>query len=206
MYDYVFRNANVVDGTGRKAYRADVAVYSSLICLIAEPGTLGAKHVIERPELVLCPGFIDIHSHDDLEVLRNAGMESKLMQGITLDVNGNCGIGLFPILGEESELRLLVEDILGTYDERWDWKDYEGYRKRIERTGTGINMAFLTSHSALRLAAMGKDVRRSAVREEIEKMCLLLDEQLKQGSLGFSSGLYYSPCMFADEAELISLL
>ena len=105
MYDYVFRNANVVDGTGRKAYRADVAVYSSLICLIAEPGTLGAKHVIEKPELVLCPGFIDIHSHDDLEVLRNAGMESKLMQGITLDVNGNCGIGLFPILGEESELR-----------------------------------------------------------------------------------------------------
>lgn len=206
MYDYVFRSANVVDGTGRKAYRADVAVYSSLICLIAEPGTLGAKHVIERPELVLCPGFIDIHSHDDLEVLRNASMESKLMQGITLDVNGNCGIGLFPILGQESELRLLVEDILGTYDERWDWKDYEGYRKRIEKTGVGINMAFLTSHSALRLAAMGKDVRRSACQDEIEKMCLLLDEQLKQGSLGFSSGLYYSPCMFADEAELLSLL
>ena len=206
MYDYVFRNALLVDGSGNKPFRADVAVYSSLICLIAPSGSLSARHVIEKPSLVLSPGFIDIHSHDDLEVLRRPELRDKVSQGITLDVNGNCGVGLFPLKDDENVLYETVVDILGAYDGRWDWKDYRSYRERIERTGAGINVGFLTSHSALRFYAMGDDIARAATPEEIEMMCLLLDEQLKEGSLGFSTGLYYSPCLFADDAEMLALL
>lgn len=206
MYDYVFRNALIVDGTGEKPYRGDVAVYSSIICLIAAPGSLSGKHVIEKPDMVLSPGFIDIHSHDDLEVLKRPWMEAKLTQGITLDVNGNCGIGLFPLPAETDDLISLVEDVLGCYEGEWNWKDFSTYRSKIEEVGLGINMAFLTSHSALRLSALGKDVRRKASKDEVSLMCSLLDMQLKEGSIGFSTGLYYSPCLFADEYELLSLL
>ena len=207
MYDFVFRNALLLDGSGKSPYRADVAVYSSLICLIAPPKSISGRHVIEKPSLCLAPGFIDIHSHDDLEVLRSPSLIDKLGQGITLDVNGNCGIGLFP-LSENSigELSSIAKDILGSYDEEWAWCDYKSYKKRIEEKGVGINVAFLTSHSALRYFVMGSDISRIATNEEIEEMCTLLDEQLKEGSIGFSSGLYYSPCLFADGRELEALL
>ena len=124
MYDYVFSNALIVDGTGRDAYRADVAVYSSLICLIEKPYSLSARHVIDKPDLVLSPGFIDIHSHDDLEVLRNPSLLAKLAQGLTLDINGNCGIGLFPMPKDKNDLISLSEDILGLYDGPFSWSDY----------------------------------------------------------------------------------
>ena len=206
MYDYVFSNALIVDGTGRDEYRADVAVYSSLICLIEKPYSLSARHVIDKPDLVLSPGFIDIHSHDDLEVLRNPSLLAKLAQGITLDINGNCGIGLFPMPKDKKDLITLSEDILGLYDGPFSWSDYSSYVEMIEKNGTGINLGFLTAHSALRLAVLGSDYARAAGDKEIEEMCSLLDKQLKEGSLGFSTGLYYSPCMFADKRELLSLL
>ena len=206
MYDYVFSNALIVDGTGRDAYRADVAVYSSLICLIEKPYSLSARHVIDKPDLVLSPGFIDIHSHDDLEVLRNPSLLAKLAQGITLDINGNCGIGLFPMPKDKNDLISLSEDILGLYDGSFSWSDYSSYVEMIEKSGTGINLGFLTAHSALRLTVLGSDYARAAGDKEIEEMCSLLDKQLKEGSLGFSTGLYYSPCMFADKRELLSLL
>ncbi len=207
MYDYVFRNALVADGTLNKPYRADVAVYAGLICLIGKANTLGAKHVIEKENLVLSPGFIDIHSHDDAEILMHPAMEDKIGQGITTDINGNCGVGLFPLLEETREdLVTLVEDILGIYDGPWDWKDYKGYASRLSGTGVGINVSFLTSHSALRIFALKNDVRRKATDKEIDLMCTLLDSQLKDGSIGFSTGLYYSPCLFAEEKELLALL
>ncbi len=206
MYDYVFKNALIADGTGKPPFYGDVAVSSSLISEISSPFTLSAQTVIEKPGLVLAPGFIDIHSHSDFEVLLRPGMKDKIGQGITTEVSGNCGVGLFPLLEDHSVLLSLVEDVLGEYDMAWDWSDFKSFKSRIEASGVGINMGFLTSHSAIRLYAMNNDARRSATESEIEKMAELLDSQLKQGSLGFSTGLYYSPCLFADEKELMALL
>lgn len=206
MYDCLFKDAWVADGTGRPLYKADVAVFSGVICLVGDASP-AAKRIIRRPGLVLAPGFIDIHSHSDLEVLRNPAMEAKLLQGITTDVNGNCGIGVFPLSGHAGELKSLCLDVLGSYDGEWSWTDFQGFRTLVNsRGGLGINMLFHVSHSALRVYAMGPDHSRTATDGEIGCMCSALAAMLDQGCAGFSTGLYYAPCMYADHRELEALL
>ena len=203
MYDHMFRNALIVDGSGVEPYRANVAVFGDRIAFIGKEGITRAKNVIDASDAVLAPGFIDMHTHTDLQVLRDRDMKAKVHQGILTDVSGNCGIGVFPNTGEA--LHAAVEDVLGTYD-NWSWKSYEDYRTLLMSEGIGINEAFLVSHTALRYAALGRDAGREADANEISRMCAILDELLSSGLRGFSSGLYYSPCLFASEKELIALL
>ncbi len=203
MYDYMFRNALVVDGSGREPYRANVAVFGDSIAFIGKEGITRARNIIDSSDYVLTPGFIDMHTHTDLQILRDRDMKAKIGQGILTDVSGNCGIGVFPNSGEA--LHLAVEDVLGTYPE-WSWKSWDDYKKVVSDGGMGINEAFLASHTPLRFAAMGHDAGRKATKEEISRMCTMLDDLLSCGVRGFSSGLYYSPCLFADEDELVALL
>ncbi len=205
MYDYLFKDVWIADGTGNPLFKGNVAIFSKVICLVGKASP-AAKRVIHKPGLVLSPGFIDIHSHGDLEVLRNPGMEAKLMQGITTDVNGNCGIGIFPLSEHAEELKNLTRDVLGTYDGPWDWKDFSAFKSKVNKSAIGVNMLFCASHSALRVYAMGKDHSRIATDDEIGIMCQALDDMLAQGCIGFSTGLYYAPCMYADERELKALL
>ena len=203
MYVYMFRNALVIDGSGSEPYRANVAVFGDRIAFIGKEGITRARAVIDASDYVLVPGFIDMHTHTDLEVLRDRDMKAKVQQGILTDVSGNCGIGVFPNSG--TALHLAVEDVLGTYDD-WNWKSWSDYRALLADGGIGINETFLASHTALRYAAMGENAGRAATAEEIRKMCSILSELLDEGVRGFSTGLYYSPCLFADEKELLSLL
>ena len=203
MYDYMFRNAFVADGSGGELFRANVAVFGDRIAFIGKEGISRARTVIDAEGLLLTPGFIDMHTHTDLEVLRSRDMKPRLHQGILTDVSGNCGIGVFPNSGEC--LHTAVEDVLGTYD-RWSWKSFSDYRALLESEGIGINEAFLVSHTALRYAAMGPEAGRAADDDEIQRMCAMLDGILADGAYGFSSGLYYSPCLFADRRELLALL
>lgn len=203
MYDYMFRNALVADGSGKEPYRANVAVFGDRIAFIGTEGITRARNVIDASSYVLSPGFIDMHTHTDLQVLRDRDMKAKAHQGIVTDVSGNCGIGVFPDSGEA--LHVAVEDVLGTYS-GWSWKSYEDYRNLLMGEGIGINEIFLASHTALRYAVLGDNAGRSADKKEIESMCGILDDLLSQGIRGFSSGLYYSPCLFASEEELLALL
>ncbi len=203
MYDFMFRNALIVDGSGGEPYRANVAVFGDRIAFIGREGITRARSVVDASSLVVAPGFIDIHAHSDLQVLRDRDMKAKLHQGILTDVSGNCGIGTFPNSGEA--LHLAAEDVLGTWDD-WSWKGYGEYRDRLMAGGLGINEAFLVSHSALRFAVLGPEAGREASEAEIGRMCSLLDDLLSEGAWGFSSGLYYSPCLFASDHELESLL
>lgn len=205
MYDYLFKDAWIADGTGNPLFKGNVAVFSKVICLVGNASP-AAKRVICKPGQVLSPGFIDIHSHGDLEVLRNPGMEAKLMQGITTDVNGNCGIGIFPLSEDVEELKSLTRDVLGNYDGPWKWKDFSTFRFMTNKREIGVNMLFCAAHAALRVYAMGKDHSRIATDEEIGIMCQALSDMLDQGCIGFSTGLYYAPCMYADERELKALL
>lgn len=206
MYDLLIRNALIADGSGEKAYKGDVAIFSGVICLIEPHLSFQAKKVIDAEGLVLSPGFIDMHSHSDLEAVRNPGMDAKLLQGITLDVNGNCGMGLFPLLDDRDVIVALSQDVLGTYDGPWQWSDYASFKERLNERGLGINQLYHVAHTPLRTAAMGNDCRREADDEEIGKMCALLEKSLDEGAIGFSSGLYYSPCIFASKKELDAIL
>ena len=202
MYDYIFRNALVVDGTGAAPYKANVATFAGSIAFIGPENITRGKNVINAEGMILAPGFIDIHSHMDIQILKDRGAESRVCQGITTDVGGNCGIGAFPY---SSGLESIGLDVIGEY-ENWNWKDYSSFKSAVASGGIGNNQMFLVPHSALRLAAMGSDANRSASIEEIDRMCAMLSSELKNGAPGFSTGLYYAPCTYAEREEIEALL
>lgn len=203
MYDVLIRNGLIYDGTGNEPFTSDIAVFGDRIALIGKNGITRAKRVIDASGRAVFPGFIDIHTHTDLLALRDRDMTVRLSQGITTDVSGNCGIGVFPV---SSGLDTAVEDVLGEYEGR-NWKDYRGYRSTLlGGGGIGINEAFLVSHTAIRLAVLGRNASSEASDEDIEKMAALLSSILDEGAWGFSSGLYYAPCVFASRKELRRLL
>lgn len=204
MYDYIFKDALIYDGSGSTPFRANVATLGSRIAFIGKE-RVRARNYMDCSRLVLAPGFIDIHAHSELLALRDPMMSAKTGQGITTDLSGNCGIGVFPVRDSYDELKGLSDDVLGRY-EGWTWNDFPSFKEELGKQGIGINMAFLQAHAPLRYAAMGHDAAREATEDEIAYMCNLLDESLSAGCKGFSSGLYYAPCLFASEKELLALL
>lgn len=202
MYDYIFRNALIADGTGSPLYKANVATFAGRIAFIGKENITRGKNVIYAEGMILAPGFIDIHAHADLQILKDRSARARIGQGITTDVSGNCGIGVFPY---SRELPPAGADVIGLYPE-WDWGDYLSFKEKVESGGIGNNQMFLVPHSALRFAVMGQDSSRQASVEELERMCMLLSSELSKGAPGFSSGLYYAPCVYADSAELEALL
>ncbi|MBI5581409.1 MAG: D-aminoacylase [Deltaproteobacteria bacterium] len=206
MFDYLFRQATVVDGSGGPPVNVDVAVVGERITAVG-PGLPGrAATIIDAADLVLSPGFIDIHSHTDATIFKNPSADSKLLQGVTLEVTGNCGLGCFPLT--ESR-RHLLQDFLkmhefGLPEEGLDWKDMQTFADRLDGLGLGLNLAPLVAHGALRIAAMGSDDRPPEPGEMAE-MKALLKEMLFQGAWGFSTGLIYPPGSYAVTDELIEL-
>jgi len=149
--------------------------------------------------MVLCPGFIDLHAHSDLQILREPSMSCKTHQGILTEISGNCGIGVFPI--NKDFPKALVFDILGKYED-FNWKDFASYKANIK---SDYDMRMLTSHSALRYFSMKGNANRPATDNEIKKMQQQLQIAFDQGSIGLSMGSYYAPSVFAEEKELIAL-
>ena len=205
MYDLLFESPLIIDGSGSAPYRANVATLGDTIAFIGREH-VRAKRVIEASRLTLVPGFIDVHAHSEVYVLneKNAGM--KLKQGITSDISGNCGIGVFPLNENKDLLKPLNDDVLGRCGIPLSWSDFRSFTSAVRENGCGINMGFLQPHAPLRIAVMGDDASRAANDDEISRMCALLEKSLSEGCYGFSTGLYYNPCSFADERELEALL
>ena len=201
----VFSNATVVDGSASAPFKADVVIEGTRIVSILPPQSSDDGASIDCTNLVLCPGFVDIHGHSDLEVLRNPSMRKKIGQGITTEVAGNCGIGVFPAEIGDSLLAELTSDVLGRYPGA-GWPSFSSYLTKLKEKGSGTNTAFLQAHSTLRSHAMEGKANRTATEEEIQRMCLYLQQSLEEGCIGLSSGLYYAPCIFADHKELLALL
>ncbi len=194
----LIKNATVIDGTGRPAYVADVLISDGKIAKIGTVSHTCERNIIATGK-ILCPGFLDIHAHSELEVLRDPSMKHKTQQGITFDLSGNCGVGVYPRKPDDEPC---FADILGHYTD-WDWTDFESYRNKLR---TDFKTAYLQSHANLRMCAINGNPNREATDSEIEEMCRLLDISLSQGCIGFSSGLYYAPNVFASKKEIIKLL
>ncbi len=200
-----FSNALVVDGSGATPYLGDVLVEGDTITAILPPSATSSPDALDCSSLILTPGFIDMHGHSELEVLRSPSMRPKIGQGITTEVAGNCGIGVFPAQKGSPSLKALTNDVLGSYPEV-GWPDFTSYLDAWKSVGSGTNMAFLQAHSTLRSFALEGNPNRIATNAEVQTMCRLLQKSLEQGCLGLSSGLYYAPCLFADRKELLALL
>ncbi len=204
--DCLIRNAMVVDGSGRPPFPGDIAVRKDRISQIGRIGAMKAEVTIDAAGKVVAPGFIDIHSHTDLTIFYHPLAESKVLQGVTLDVIGNCGIGPFPVDPDRKEM---LFDYLRAMEflappEGLDWSDFTQYADRLNGLGLSINLAPLVAHGALRIAAMGSE-NRPPEPEELSRMEEILEVLLAQGAWGMSTGLIYPPGSFARTEELIVL-
>ncbi len=203
--DVLIRGAAVVDGTGHPRGAGDVAVTGAEIVGVGRLAeSLRAGRVIEAPGLVTCPGFIDIHTHSDLSLVLDPRAESKVHQGVTTEVVGNCGFSPFPLNAERRPLLRGLMAMVGDAPAELAWRDLEGYASALQARAPAVNVAPLVGHGALRIAVMGLEDRRPR-DDELRALRWLLGEALEQGAFGLSTGLTYVPSRFAEEPEIQAL-
>lgn len=201
MHDLLIRNAVVLDGHDRPGRPLDVAIAAGHIQKLGDLATEPAREVRDGSGLVLAPGFIDVHTHDDSMVIRRPQQLPKLSQGVTTVVVGNCGISAAPVRlrGEPPDpLNLLGPAAAFVYP------TFAAYRTAVEQARPGVNVAALVGHTALRSNHLD-DLYRAATPAEIAAMRAELRESLAAGALGLSSGLAYASAAAAPTDEVAQL-
>ena len=197
----ILRGGTVIDGTGRGRYRADVAIDDDRIAAVGDLAAATADTEIDVAGRVVCPGFIDVHTHDD-RMLRDAGdMTPKVSQGVTTVVAGNCGISLAPLVATERPMEPF--DLIGLEGD-YRYPTFRAFVEELARKPPACNAAFLAGHATLRLAAM-EDTQRPAAPDEIEVMKSALAEAMASGAIGLSTGLEYPPARCCGTEEVIEL-
>ncbi|MEU4190915.1 D-aminoacylase [Kribbella sp. NPDC026611] len=197
-------NALVVDGSGAPGFHADVAVDDGRIVAIGND-LPAASRTIDADGLVLSPGFIDMHSHSDLQILVNPDHMAKVSQGVTLEVLGQDGLSFAPIDNPtRAAVRRQIAGWNGEPDDfDFSWSTVGGYLDRLDR-GIACNAAYLVPQGTLRMMVVGTS-NRPATADELARMRSLLADGLREGAVGMSSGLTYTPGMFASTDELVEL-
>ncbi|MDT9688494.1 D-aminoacylase [Streptomyces sp. P9(2023)] len=209
--DLVIRDVDVIDGSGGDSYRADVAVDGGRIAAIVKEGAAAgcqrptARRVLDAEGLALSPGFIDMHAHSDLALLRDPEHTAKAAQGVTLEVLGQDGLSYAPVDDRTlAEVRRAITGWNGDgSDIDFDWRTVGEYLDRLDR-GIAVNAAYLIPQGTVRMYAVGWD-DRPATESELNRMRQLVAEGMEQGAVGMSSGLTYTPGMYAKDAELAEL-
>ncbi|MBM3541787.1 MAG: amidohydrolase family protein, partial [Alphaproteobacteria bacterium] len=199
--DIVFRNADVVDGTGAARRVADVAVTDDRIVAMGTLARTKGATEIDAKGRVLAPGFIDVHTHDDYVLLAKPEMTPKLSQGVTTVVVGNCGVSLAP-LATASRPPAPLDLVAG--DAGWTYPDFRSYFAALDSAPPAINGAALVGHSSLRVGVMDR-TDRPAQGAEIARMRAMLEEGLESGAIGFSTGLAYRTAAAAPTEEVIEI-
>jgi N-acyl-D-amino-acid deacylase len=204
-FDIVIIGGQVIDGSGRPSFRADVGIVGDRVVAVSDLPNASTRMTIDADGLIVCPGFIDMHAHSDLPILSNPEHRPKVFQGVTLDVLGQDGLSYAPVTEESlialrSQLRAWNGDPEGF---NWNWRSVDQYLERLDG-GVAINTAYLIPHGTLRLAVMGYESRPPSV-EEMDRMVTLLAEGLQAGAVGMSAGLSYVPATYASDAELVEL-
>jgi N-acyl-D-amino-acid deacylase len=202
-YDILIVGGTVYDGLGNPGQTLDIAIKEDKIYKIGSClGKDRTKTLIDASGLCISPGFIDPHSHTDVELLVNPKAESKIRQGITTEISGNCGFSMFPLSEANfEEKRKYTQE---KYDVDIDWKDIGGFFRRLEERGIALNYATLVGHGSVRSAVFGHADRPPSDRE-MEAMKRLVRECMEAGAVGLSTGLIYTPGCFARTEEIIEL-
>ncbi|MET9520007.1 D-aminoacylase [Streptomyces sp. NPDC002994] len=213
--DLVIRDVRVIDGTGGASYQADVGLDGGRITEIRREGDAGprpsasAPRTLQATGLALSPGFIDMHAHSDLALLRDPDHSAKAAQGVTLEVLGQDGLSYAPVDDRTlAEVRKTITGwnggAPGDTSIDFDWRTVGEYLDRLDRQGIAVNAAYLVPQGTVRMYATGWD-DRPATPAELTRMKQLVAEGMEQGAVGMSSGLTYTPGMYADDAELTEL-
>lgn len=197
-WDLVIRGARIFDGTGAAPFAGNLAVRGDRIAAVGEVDGAAAFEIDARG-LALAPGFIDVHSHDDFAVLSTPAMDFKLMQGVTTEVVGNCGMGPAPYPAVREHFGVFFGDATVP-----GWEGYRGYLEAVERARPSLNVAMLVGHNTIRTAVMGME-RRAPTQDEQRAMRELVREGLEAGAVGLSTGLIYEPGRHCATEEVIEL-
>lgn len=203
MYDLLFQNAKIVDGTGAPWYYGDVAVSGGRIAKIGKIKD-SAKQVIDAGGLVLSPGFIDIHSHSDFTIMTYPLSESRILQGVTTELGGDCGLSPAPVNPAKKELLQRYVGFLSG-DMPFNWQTMGQYLDAVEKNGTSTNFATMVGQGTIRIATMGFD-DREPTQEELAQMRQAAADAMADGAYGLSTGLIYPPgCYsFVDEISEVA--
>lgn len=183
-FDTIIKNGVIYDGSGRPAIMGDLAIKDGKIAAIGSELGNSANSIIDADGHAITPGFIDIHSHTDTNLFKAPKGNSRIFQGVTSEVGGNCGEG--PFLANNS------------------YKDADSFLTALQESGIGINYSTLVGHGDVRNAIVGP-YNVPATDEQIIQMCDLLDRQLDMGAVGLSFGLEYAPGCYADKREMVAL-
>ena len=197
-FDLLLKNGLIYSGDGRMPISGDLGIKDGKIAALGNLGDT-ANQIVDLSGLAVSPGFIDIHSHTDTNLLRCSPGDSKLFQGITTDVGGTCGSSPFPYSDVAYERQ---KDQL-RYGYPY-WQHIDGFYDALEKNKIGINYASFTGQGQLRSIVVGSNAVE-ATPDQIEKMKTILEKQLEMGSIGMSSGLEYTPGSYASNDELVAL-
>lgn len=203
--DIVLERARIVDGTGAPWFRGTVGVQAGEIIAV-ERGTdhgLEAETTVDVEGSVLAPGFIDTHSHSDLELFSDPSLAPKVRQGITTEILGQDGFSLAPMYreGGVADWRQHLGALAGEVDRDWTWGGLGDYFDAVEANGVAPNIATLVGHGTVRFNVLGM-ADRDPTEAELEEMTDLVSDSLDEGAIGFSTGLIYPPCSYGDTEEL----
>lgn len=199
------RRGLVYDGTGAPPVEADLAIAGDRIAAIAAPGRLAAPRdavLLDARDLAVAPGFVDIHSHTDLELFSAPRAESKVRQGVTTEITGQDGSSYGPLQPERA--RELAERIRQETGEAVRFGSVADFLASLEGRRFAVNLATMVGHGTVRAYVMGDEDRRASA-EEVARMAALVREALAAGAVGLSTGLEYIPGAFADLDELVTL-
>ena len=203
MLDLKIEGAQVFDGTGAPGARTDVGVRDEHIVAVGDLSREHAGRSLNASGKALAPGFIDMHSHSDWRLWENRRAESKIRQGVTTEVVGNCGFSPAPVSPEFlDELRGFALHVPAGMD--FGWRSFGAYLDALDADGLALNVAHLVGHGTLRIAAMGF-ARRAPTASELATMRALLAAAMEDGAFGLSTGLIYAPGSYSETAEIVDV-
>jgi len=203
-YDVRIVDGIVYDGLANPGVNSNIYISKNRIQLVSPQKRISAKDTISAAGLAVAPGFIDTHSHSDLQLFSDPFARSKITQGVTTEIVGQDGFSVAPVEKKiQPDLARYLSGLAGSIDD-WDWTDFGSYLKRLSKLRTAVNVASLVGNGTVRAMVVGFD-KRQASEGELEQMKSLVAEAMIQGAVGISSGLIYPTSSYADENELVEL-
>ncbi len=206
-FDIIIKNGTIVDGSGKQGFKADLAIQGGKIAKLEPELEAKAEKIIDASDLVISPGFINIHCHSEMSIEFENKFQSVIRQGITTETIGQCGDSLAPI--SEEGLAVFEKDL-----ESWlppggeidlNWRTFAEYLDRIEKKRTAVNIASVVGFGTVRVAGGPGYEDREPTEQEYAKMKKYIQEAMEAGAFGMSTGLIYSPQVFAKTDEVIKL-